>query len=98
MIVRAKLIGTGIPGDPYRVPFPTYMEVQPPDYVGMTHVISIPDSCHPFTPAQVAATPKVVVGPVQAIAALTAPQLNAWYQYLDGMYQEHAGAFRPVLA
>ena len=98
MRIRVKLIGSGTQADPYRVPLPTWQLAAEPDIPGMTAIVDILDVTHPFDAATMAALPKTgtVAGP--AVTALTVPQTTAWNQYLDKMYTEKTGVFRPVVA
>lgn len=98
MIIRCKVVGSGVPGDGYRVPYPTYRLIQsdgnnPP----ITHIIevpndTVPDSVH--TAALVLSNLPIKGKATNVVTQIPANHMAEWYAHLDNMYQEHAGKFR----
>ena len=90
--IRVPLIGTGVPGDAYRVDLPT-KDVIAVDYANMIAVVDIPDADLPPNPGLIAALTVIqALGPA-AQAALPAILSAAWRAHIDRRYAEHAGQY-----
>lgn len=88
------IVGTGNPGDPRRVRFPTW-----------TFVEVLPDGLRMIVDVPAADVPDGLVLPAGVVEAgrllppdpsrLTVTNRRAWGTHLDGRYAQHAGEFRP---
>lgn len=96
MRIRVGLVGTGVDGDAYRCPLPSYVMVTV-DYVAGQADVDVPDVDIPDHPALYIAIPSLRAHvPLRASVAPPAFSLR-WHKLLDVRYAEHAGEFRPVL-
>jgi len=92
MLIHCKVLGTGGPDDPLRVPLPTYEMVTEPIQGGWV-TVRVPDADYnPLQenprPGDQEDTPQgLVIVKAQAIA------LTRVLDHLDDKYQEHRGQF-----
>lgn len=95
MRIRVPLLGTGVPGDAWRVSLPTYSMVDMDVARGIA-VVDLPDADVPTDGLLRAA---LAVGGADLTAPNQAPMVaafrNQWAAHLDNRYREHAGEFRP---
>lgn len=96
MVVRVKLAGSGVKGDAYRAPLPTYNEILTLIDQGIVYV-TIDDPEHPELFNHPSAKFERT-GAGDALIALDDAGHQDWYEHLDRRYQEHKGKFRPEVA
>lgn len=95
MLVRVKLIGSGVDGDPFRAPLPNYANVLSLHDQGVIYAL-IPETEHPELDKHPSAKFEDT-GHGPALIELNDAAHNAWYEHLDDRYQEHKHEFRPEI-
>jgi hypothetical protein len=94
MLIRLKLIGSGEPGDSYRVSLPTYQMIDV-DYKAQTALVNVPDADIPETIAPTLKSAAKTAIDAPKVAGMMDMVHAAWGVHLDTRYEEHKGRFRP---
>lgn len=93
--MTVHLVGSGVEGDPYRAPLPTYTLIAVDHLTGIA-VVDIPDDDAPPNDVHRSVVTahsfeRAAVPPDARKAAI-----DAWHAHLDERYEQHAGRFRPI--
>jgi len=94
MILRVKMIGSGMQQDPNRVPLPTYTHI----HGNLTHgwaLVLIPDDVHGLSAKELeheTGVEKTTEG--DFYPSLCADCVSAIHDHFDTKYHEHKGEFR----
>jgi hypothetical protein len=110
-LLRAQLVGSGTPGDPFRIPLPNYEMVADngsaaPGTVHVTQtrsaalpamsaLVRVPDSDLPDGFGDSRCDGVAQLAGMDVITAVCPDHRDALHALLDARYAEHAGRFRP---
>jgi hypothetical protein len=97
MVLRLKLLGSGIAGDPYRVSLPTYNLIHG-NVTGGYALVSIPDDVLGLTDADLADESVELTTEGKFYPVLSVALIDKVHAHLDERYNEHRGKFRIELA
>lgn len=85
MRLRMPFVGGSDPGDPFRVPMPTYNMVQ---FVPapMSAIVTVPDEDSPDDVDAPRTTNRPIINGVPVVVGMSASQLSAWRVKLDARW------------
>ena len=93
MIVKVKLVGSGVPGDPYRVNIPTYQLI----HGNITHgyaLVNIPGDVHGLSEDDLQSEQTEDTTEGLFVPRLSGGAADKVHAYFDKRYPHHKGKFR----